>query len=591
MATNVFDVLDGAQDVIDAAVETVTQTTETQRILHKNRQFVDTKIGIHNVDEEAHEDIRGAVASMTENMPSMITPPEITGPSAVESGESGTWVFSAQGVISTVTVNGFTVVTSDGETYDVTATNGSGTFTHTFTGTRNQQKFFNVTAYGTYDFTSKPVKQEFTVTIHLPPVMTGMTHTLPAVISHGQSYTFQISGITDPDDDLAQIDLSYDSSKITLSDSTNITQGSDITLTCGNVQGGTTTITVTATDDKEMTNTASIVLALNRDPVATSITHTFPAKLRANSVNACRVSGFTDPDNDSVTYAIASSIQGITFSKSTGIAANEDINVTVGNVAAGTSYTLTLTFTDEHGGTTTSTITSTINNPPSMSGFTYDVASRVVPGSTGNELTLSGATDADGDTVVYSLSNIPTGFTFSKTTNIEEDETITFSVPSNATRGQTYSVTVTATDINGATNTATANFVINTLPVTTNVTCSLPNPVAPDTDYTVSFAGATDVDGQTLTYTPSSTVANTNSAADLAANGTFTLHTPTASSVARGSTWDLVVTVSDGLETATKTFTYTQNELPDVTNLDFETSVDRLVVGQTATISFSGATD
>ena len=591
MATNVYDVLDQVQDVVDAAVEVVEQTTETQRILHKNRQYVDPKISTHNEDPKAHEDIRGAVASMTENMPSMITPPEVTGPSAVESGESGTWVFSSQSVISTVTVTGFTVVTSDGETFDIPATNGSGSFTHTFTGTRNQVKFFNVTAYGSYDFTSKVVKKEFTVTIHLPPTMGNMQHTLPAVISHGQEYTFQISGITDPDDDLAQIDLTYDNSKITLSKSTDITQGEDITLTCGNIQGGSTTITVTATDDKGMTNTASIVLNLNQDPVAANISHTYPTKLNANSVNACRVSGFTDPDGDTVTYSIASSIPEITFSKSTGIAANEDINVTVGNVASNTAYTLTLTFTDPHGGTTSAIISSSINNPPNMSGFVGTVASRLVPGSSNNNLTLSGATDADGDTVVYSLSNIPTGFTFSKTTNIAENETITFSVPASAVRGQTYSVTVTATDSNNATNTGTVDFVINTLPNVNSVACTLPDTVAPDTDYTISFSGATDVDGQTLSYTPSSTAANVNSAADLAANATFTLHTPTAASVARGSTWDLVVTVSDGLETASKTFTYTQNELPDVTNLDVTTSVDRLVVGQTATISFSGATD
>lgn len=58
MATDIQDLMAKAQQVINTNVETVKETRITQDTLQKNIKITDEKIGIHNVDEQAHLNIR-----------------------------------------------------------------------------------------------------------------------------------------------------------------------------------------------------------------------------------------------------------------------------------------------------------------------------------------------------------------------------------------------------------------------------------------------------------------------------------------------------------------------------------------------------
>lgn len=58
MATDIQDLMAKAQQVINTNVETVKETRITQDTLQKNIEVTDRKIGIHNVDEQAHLNIR-----------------------------------------------------------------------------------------------------------------------------------------------------------------------------------------------------------------------------------------------------------------------------------------------------------------------------------------------------------------------------------------------------------------------------------------------------------------------------------------------------------------------------------------------------
>lgn len=58
MATDIQDLMAKAQQVINTNVETVKETRITQDTLQKNIEITDEKIGIHNVDEQAHLNIR-----------------------------------------------------------------------------------------------------------------------------------------------------------------------------------------------------------------------------------------------------------------------------------------------------------------------------------------------------------------------------------------------------------------------------------------------------------------------------------------------------------------------------------------------------
>ena len=58
MATDIASILVNTQTAIDKAVETITATTETQRVLKENIITTDTKIGAHDHAETSHEDLR-----------------------------------------------------------------------------------------------------------------------------------------------------------------------------------------------------------------------------------------------------------------------------------------------------------------------------------------------------------------------------------------------------------------------------------------------------------------------------------------------------------------------------------------------------
>ena len=82
--TDVRSVLQGSQDVLDAAVATVTATRKTQNVLEQNIYHTKEKIDEHNVSTGSHEDIR-------QQLSNLIDTPEISGPNSAEYGEEASW--------------------------------------------------------------------------------------------------------------------------------------------------------------------------------------------------------------------------------------------------------------------------------------------------------------------------------------------------------------------------------------------------------------------------------------------------------------------------------------------------------------------
>lgn len=590
--TDIASVLLNSQDVIDAAVETVAATKKTQSVLEENIRVTDTKIGVHNVDTESHEDIRLQLGTV----PSMVSEPEITGPTAVETGEENTWQLSAVGVFPSVKILSFEVTDQHGEVFTVEADDeGKGVFTHTFVGDRNQEISFSVIAKANFDFVSRATVYPLLITQHLPPVMTEMTHTFPAVISHGKTYNFSVSGIGDLDDDFSHYNILTDETRVTFSQKENLSQDTQYSLTVADdYRGpGTFTVTIEAVDDKGLTNTKSVSMRVNSDPVVTALTHNIPTFLNRNTTSSVRVSGITDPDGDTIKMAISSSIPEITFSKNSGIALNEDFVILIGNVAVDTPYTLTLTFTDQYGGTATSTISSRINTPPSMANFKVTQEEAHVVGGI-SKMTLSGATDVNGETVVYSIENDHEEITFSKMVNIAENEEIEVTISEAAERGKSYTVTVYAMDESGAQSTASFAIVINNLPDTETIGTTVLEFVIPGGTYQWSFSTETDEDGHTLSYTvtsPNPDVIITNGE-NLAAGDLFTCQVPTEDKLARGQDFELQVSISDGLESTAMNLTVTINSLP-VSDEVVATTPTEMEGGDENSITFSmsGGTD
>lgn len=600
--SDIATVLQESQQIIDSAVATITATRTTQSVLEENIRLTDEKVSAHNTDPESHEDIRIAL----EDMPPVIEDPVITGSNSVETGTEATWSLyaSPSPLYASLWVDKFLVFDKKGAQIAELSTvdpdtpdnhTNTATFTHTFTGERNEKTYFQVQAVANMaTYKSARAQQDFTITQHLPPDCSQMSCTLPRNISEGKVYTFRIANIIDLDGDLESVTISCADGHLTFSETT-IQLNTDYTLTVEEGYNGPFDIPIvfTAHDAWGYESSKSVTVHLNALPVVTGFAHTLVTYPNPNTNYTFRMSGATDPDGspEKLTISLTCDHPAVTFPKAEGIKLNEDVQIQFGEIAAATPISITATVIDPDGGTAiAAAITATINTPPDTSAFVCTQAALHRPGDT-DTISFKGATDANGEAVVYEITNTNPVLTFSKTTNIAAEEVVNVTFDSSAVHGETYNITVTAIDASNGRTPVTVGIKVNSLPVVTGVTTTLPSRLAPGQTYTGSFSGATDADGQNLTYTitcadPNVVLANN---IDIAAGANISITAPTAEQLARGSVISLLVTVSDGMETATTTINLYQNELPIAAGVTH--SVADSLTGGTYTIGFAGGSD
>jgi PKD repeat protein len=233
----------------------------------------------------------------------------------------------------------------------------------------------------------------------------------------------------------------------------------------GYTEPGQYTATLTVTDDRGATGTASIVVtavAPNQPPVASF------AAACTDLVCAFDAGRAVDPDG---------SVTGYAWDFGDGSTGS---GVTPSHTYAAGSYSVTLTVTDDDGATDTITrpVTAVEPNKPPVAVFTAKVTDLSAA------FDAAGSTDSDGQIASYA-------WTFG------DGETGTGVSPTHTYRAGSYSVTLTVTDDDGATDTTTRA-----------VTAVEPNkpPVArfssKVTNLSAAFdaAGSTDSDGQITSY-------------------------------------------------------------------------------------------
>lgn len=589
--TNITSLLRKNQEVIDAATKTIAATRKTQNVLELNIKQTDQKIESHNTNLECHEDIRVKL----EDMPAMIGDPVVSGPSATETGEENRWTLSAVPVIPTVKVLSFEVTDHNGEVFTVNADDsGSAEFVHTFVGNRNQQIEIAVQAKGSYEFCSKKIMYPLLITQHLPPSFESLQHTLPTIISHGKRYNFSVSGITDLDNDLSAVHVRSSNPKVTFNQSENLTQGLNYELIVASDYAGPDTciITIRAEDAYGLSNEHQVAIPVNADPNVQNFASNIPLYLNKGSSIQARVSNVTDHEGKEVSFSIQSNDGRITFSKSENILVNEDFIINVSDeITQNTPYTLTFIFRDPDGGETTKTISSKINTPPSVSAFKATTENRYVIGKEGT-ISFAGSTDANGETVTYEIENPYSEIVFSKTKNIGEGEIVAVTFLPEATHGATYQVKVYSVDTSGAKVPVTVVLMLNALPTTDNLITNIPTHVAPGKEYTFHIDGSTDADGHPITYnvtSPNEDVVLQNST-NMAGGQEFSCRVPTEEQLPRNSLFTLVLTLSDTLESTTKTFNIRQNMLPVLDDMTVSFP-NRIIPGGSYNLVCSGASD
>ncbi len=156
-----------------------------------------------------------------------------------------------------------------------------------------------------------------------------------------------------------------------------------------------------------------------------------------------------DPDNDSLTYSATGLADGLTIDPTTG----EITGQVTQTAATGSPYAVTVTVEDNRGGVATTSFGWTVT-PVNVAPVLDPIGDQ----TTGQGQTVSlfaTATDDDGDTLGFSATGLPTGWTIDPTTG---------EITGIADTIVTASVTVTVDDDNGGTDVATFAWTVDTAP-------------------------------------------------------------------------------------------------------------------------------
>ena len=311
---------------------------------------------------------------------------------------------------------------------------------------------------------------------------------------------------------------------------------SGIRLTVQAVSQGTATISVTMTDSGGLSATQTFSLTVpNRAPVVGTIPDVTIENGSTGEVYAHL--HFTDPDGDTLTYAIGTSDTSI-VSVSLGGTGNSTVSLSAN--ALGT-VTITVTATDTSAATVTQTFSVTViqpNQAPTTVGTISNITMKL--GSITKQVEASGYfNDADGDTLTYTATS----------SNVAD---VTVSV-SNATVTITSvsegwaDITVTASDgTDSATQTFKVTVSANSSPV---IVISISTVNVPAAGGTVSHDVSSyfsDPDGDTLTYTATSS--DTTEVTVSMSNSTMTI------TAGANVSETITLTVSDGGFTVTQSF-------------------------------------
>lgn len=584
------------QEAINNIVTTASSVQQANTLLNTEIEKVDD----HNISPEAHEDIRQELYTIQNSIPKTLTDPIVTGPLTVENGETYSYTFTANPLLAETTINKFKLLMPPDATpveYTEGITNNQLTIDLTFTGERFESQTLVVYAYDSNGNESSPAYVNLTITKNAAPDLTNLLCTgIPAYVNPDDVISFSFSGATDIDIPYGDT-LTYeftDYNDLVFSQTTDLVPNTTYTMTIpsGATRGTSRSFNIKVIDQKNAISTKTFTTNINRLPVTTNLITTIPALINKNSSASFRISGATDPDGNTLTYSIESSDPNISFSKTSGIAELELVSINVSDAAVvGDIISFTVNAVDQYNGTSPVTITSKVNTPPDISSLTCSLDSIVKPNTLYN-FNLSGATDIDGNSMIYSLVCSDLSYVFSKKTNIAADENLTVQTPSNALRGSTFTIAVTVTDSVGATSEKVFVYTVNTLPVATESVFNLPSIIKPNTTYeNINLTGVTDVDaGQTITYSIASSDANITFSKNMNIALGENIDVIVSDSIVRNTSVTFTATISDGLETITKTFTALINSLPVATGIT-TTIPTYIYPDHTFAFSMSGATD
>jgi PKD repeat protein len=322
-----------------------------------------------------------------------------------------------------------------------------------------------------YDIGAYEYVSEETPAPNNPPVLNSIGN---KSVNENSALTFTISA-TDADGDSLTYSAANSPSGVSFNTSTGAFSWTPDYTQTGNYQ-----VTFTVSDDS-LTDSETITISVgnvNRPPVLASIGD---KSVNENSALTFTISA-TDPDSDSLVYSATSLPTGASFNTSTRV-----FSWTPSYTQAG-SYQVTFTASDSSL-TDNETITITV----------ADVNRAPVLGSIGSKSVTEGslltftdsATDADGDTLTYSVGILPQGAAFNASSQ-------TFSWTPAAGQAGSYNVTFNVSDGKGGIDSETVTITVNQLVVIT----------VPDITITASATPTSGIAPLAVNFTASATSNN-----------------------------------------------------------------------------------
>jgi len=255
------------------------------------------------------------------------------------------------------------------------------------------------------DGTTTSTLPSFSVTVESAPNQSPVISGSPAgAVIAGQAYSFQPSA-SDPDGDALTYSIANKPAWATFSSSTGRLSGTPSTSLAGITFSG---ITISVSDGVASAALPAFSIAVetgNRPPV---INGTAPTSVTAGQSYAFQPTG-SDPDGDTLTFSITNKPVWATFSSSTGRLAG-----TPSSTQAGTYSGITISVSDGSQGASLAPFAITVqstNRPPTISG------SPTTSATAGQAYAFQpSASDPDGNTLTFSISNKPAWATFSSST-------------------------------------------------------------------------------------------------------------------------------------------------------------------------------
>ncbi|TAN62069.1 tandem-95 repeat protein, partial [bacterium] len=342
--------------------------------------------------------------------------------------------------------------------------------------------------------------------------------------------------------------------------------GQTFSWTPNSTQSGSYTVTFTVNDGNGGSDSEAItitVVNVNAAPVLTAIGN---KSIAENAALTFTISA-TDADGDTLTYSASNLPAGATFNAST-----KTFSWTPGYAQAGTYSAVHFQVTD--GSLSASEdITITVNNAnqaPALSA----IGNKTVAENIALSFALS-ASDADGDTLTYSASSLPTGATLNSSSGA-------FNWTPTYAQAGSYSITLSANDGKGGTASEAITITVTNVNRAPVLTATGNKSVAENSALSFTI-NATDADGDTLAYSANALPAG---AALNSSSGAFNW-TPT---YAQAGSYPITFSVSDGKGgSASEAITIT---VANVNRAPVLTAIGNQIVTENSTLTFTiSATD